>query len=126
MALLCASLLAAGLSWTLPAGETTLVWTHSVEKIEWQETWAAEDGRLHLRRVRIKGSGAGMEPADNAVLEEGWWTWQPEPPVSVERLALARSGAVADWRFCFAGDCRPAEGWMPGLPPTGALTLAPC
>ncbi len=126
MSLLCAAALAAGLNWSLPGGQVTLVWTHSVERIDWQETWSAEGDHLALLSARVKGSGAGMEPADNAVLRDGWWVWQPDPPVSVTALTLARSGAVADWRLCFAADCRPLSGWLPGLPPTATVTLSPC
>ncbi|MEZ5450817.1 MAG: DUF1850 domain-containing protein [Thiolinea sp.] len=32
---------------------------------------------LQLLQARVKGSGAGMEPGDDAVLKDGWWVWQP-------------------------------------------------
>lgn len=90
----------------LAAAAFTLVWTHSVEKVEWQEDWLVEPGRLVLVESRIKGSGAGMEPGDDAVLRDGWWSWRPNR--TVERLVLADSGAAGQWRICTRVDgCRP-------------------
>ena len=84
----------------------TLVWTHSVEKVEWQEDWRVEPDRLILAESRIKGSGAGMEPGEDAVLRDGWWTWRPGRVV--DRLLLADSGAAGEWRICTRdGGCRP-------------------
>ena len=40
----------------------TLSWTHSVEKIEWQENWQINKSNLEIVEARIKGSGAGMPP----------------------------------------------------------------
>lgn len=123
---LCAALLAGSLAWQLPgAGAFELVWTHSIEKVEWRETWAPAGDGLHLVTVRVKGSGAGMEPPEGARLVDGWWRAEPEGVV-YPALTLARSGAVPDYRLCLAGDCRPLSGWLPGLPETGALILSPC
>ena len=38
----------------------TLSWTHSVEKIEWQEDWIINDNQLEIVEARVQGSGAGM------------------------------------------------------------------
>lgn len=124
MSLLCAALLSGALTWELPLPGFELVWTHSVERVEWREAYRVEPAALRLVAVRVKGSGAGMEPPDGSVLEDGWWvshpmTWLPE-------LVLARSGAVEDYRLCFREDCRPLADWLPGLPPTGAVTLRSC
>ena len=43
----------------------TLVWTHSVEKVEWQEDWKIINSKLKIVEARVKGSGAGMEPDGN-------------------------------------------------------------
>jgi hypothetical protein len=82
----------------------TLAWTHSVEKIEWQEDWLVEPGRLVLVESRIKGSGAGMEPGDDAVLRDGWWRWRPAREVG--ELVLGDSGEAGQWRIC-APSCTP-------------------
>ena len=126
MSALCALALAGALSWRLPMAEVTLAWTHSVERTEWRETWLVENDGLRLKEARIKGSGAGMEPGETARLEAGWWVWQPETPLVVASLLLARSGAVGDYLLCDGQICRPLEGWLPGLPATGTLTLQPC
>jgi hypothetical protein len=52
-------------------------WTHSIEKIRWEEDWRIEDGALHLVEARIRGSGAGMEPPAGAVLKNGVWHYRP-------------------------------------------------
>jgi hypothetical protein len=49
----------------------TLAWTHSVEKIEWQEDWLTTPHGLQLVQARVKGSGAGMEPPPEARLVHG-------------------------------------------------------
>ncbi len=38
----------------------TLVWTHSVEKVEWQEDWKIINSKLKIVESRVKGSGAGI------------------------------------------------------------------
>ena len=83
----------------------SLSWTHSVEKVEWREDWSVSPAGLELRLARVKGSGAGMEPGDNAVLIDGWWQWQPVLP-PIPELRLAASGATgAGWRLCHSGGC---------------------
>ena len=49
----------------------SLSWTHSVEKITWQENWQVTPAGLELIEARVKGSGAGMEPPEDAVLQDG-------------------------------------------------------
>ncbi|WGF88385.1 DUF1850 domain-containing protein [Marinivivus vitaminiproducens] len=99
-----------------------LIWTHSVEKVEWRERWRVEDDGLVIEQAAVKGSGAGMEPADDARREGDWWVWSPMS--RVPRIALGRSGAVADWRLC-APDCRPL-GDVVHAAPTEPVTLTPC
>ena len=78
---------------TLAVTAFTLSWTHSVEKTGWQEDWQLAGQGLQLREARVKGSGAGMDPGEDAVLKDGWWVWQPDLPVQTE-LRLAASGAT--------------------------------
>ncbi len=101
-------LLAGGTSAKVAAGLLTLAWTHSVEKIEWQEVWRATPAGLEIVEARVRGSGAGMEPGEDARLVDGRWVWRPRRP-AVAELWLARSGATADWRICVDGVCRTAE-----------------
>jgi len=106
---------------TLGSPDFTLSWTHSVEKIAWVESWQIAGQTLRLTRVAIKGSGAGMEPADDARLEDGWWVWNPENTV-LPGLLLAASGATGSgWQLCSSGDCHEL-GAAAGAP----ISLRPC
>ncbi|MEJ1161516.1 DUF1850 domain-containing protein [Prosthecomicrobium sp. N25] len=103
----------------------TLAWTHSVEKTEWRETYAATPAGLQIVEARIKGSGAGMEPGEGARLVDGWWVWRPALP-ALASVPLARSGAVADWRVCSHHACTAAGDLVPGAAPDAGMVLAPC
>ncbi|WGD53428.1 DUF1850 domain-containing protein [Bradyrhizobium sp. CB1650] len=83
----------------------TLVWTHSIEKVDWQEDWRVTSAGLELVQARVKGTGAGMEPPPEARLIDGWFQWQPkrEP---MQEVVLGNSGAAGEWRLCSEGTCR--------------------
>jgi hypothetical protein len=98
-------LASAGVVKTLSIAAFTLAWTHSIEKVDWQEDWRIAAGRLELVQARIKGSGAGMEPPPQARLVDGWFQWKPAR-APLPELALANSGAAGEWRLCEAGHCR--------------------
>ena len=99
-----ACLLAGALA--LAVGEGfTLGWTHSVERVEWRESWRVEGAALHLVEARVRGSGAGMEPGENASQRDGWWVWNPDR--RLPELRLAASGATqGGWRLCTDSGCR--------------------
>lgn len=83
----------------------TLAWTHSVEKVKWEEDWELSDKGLRIVEARVKGSGAGMEIPDGAVLRDGVWSYTPELAPQ-KALLLARSGATAGgWELCAEGGC---------------------
>ncbi len=88
----------------------TLSWVHSVEHTAWEEDWRLHDGRLKLVEARIKGSGAGMEPPDGAILKGRWWHYQPKlEPLTVLHLADLSNDASehrSTWRLCASGTCR--------------------
>ncbi|HPE26156.1 DUF1850 domain-containing protein [Albidovulum sp.] len=114
-------LLAGAVMLALPEPSFTLEWTHSVERIRWREEWRIEGDALRLERAMVKGSGAGMEPGDGAVLSEGWWVWAPGLAPQPE-LFLAASGATGGgWTLCSGQDCHDL-----GSAPGAALRLAPC
>jgi hypothetical protein len=98
-------LASAGIVKTLALAAFTLAWTHSIEKVEWQEDWRVTGDGLELVLARVKGSGAGMEPPPEARLVDGWFQWQPKrAPIS--EVALGNSGAAGEWRLCAEGRCR--------------------
>jgi len=90
---------------TLSIAAFTLVWTHSIEKTDWQEDWRVTAKGLELVQARVKGFGAGMEPPPDARLVDGWFQWQPARAPMPE-LVLANSGAAGEWRLCSGGNCR--------------------
>jgi hypothetical protein len=83
----------------------TLSWTHSVEKLRWEEDWRVSDGKLQIVGARVQGSGAGMDPPEGAVFDNGWWRYTPKVgPQGV--LVLAASGATGGgWRLCSSEGC---------------------
>ena len=98
-------LASAGLVKALSIATFTLVWTHSIEKVDWQEDWRVTPQGLELVRARVKGSGAGMEPPPEARLIDGWFQWQPKRR-AMPQVVLANSGAAGEWRLCANGGCR--------------------
>ncbi|WP_147693016.1 DUF1850 domain-containing protein [Vogesella mureinivorans] len=101
----------------------TLVWTHSIEKIDWQEQWQVQPDGLLLVAATVRGSGAGMEVPDGAVWQNGAWTYSPQLRVPV--LRLTRSPYVPDYRLCLPGQpCQPLWHWLPA--DDTVTTVAPC
>jgi hypothetical protein len=98
-------LASAGVVKTLAIAAFTLAWTHSIEKVEWQEDWRLTSRGLELVAARIKGSGAGMEPASEARLIDGWFQWNPHRP-PLREVVLGNSGLAGEWRLCIGGGCR--------------------
>jgi len=83
----------------------TLSWTHSVERTRWEEDWRLTPAGLEVVEARVKGSGAGMEPPEGAVLKDGWWVYRPTLPPQRE-LVLAQSAATGEgWMLCAGGRC---------------------
>jgi len=107
----------------LPVEAFSLIWTHSVERIEWREEWRISGGHLVLEEARVRGNGAGMEVPDGAKLVDGFWIYQPRVP-PLERLNLANSSFTADYRLC-ANDACMDLGQVTGAADR-PLTLFPC
>lgn len=115
----------AGVIKTLAVAAFTLAWTHSIEKTEWQEDWRVTPQGLELITARVKGSGAGMEPAPEARLVDGWFQWHPHRP-PLREVVLGNSGLAGEWRLCSGGNCRSLSeivGHSIGAQPT---TLSSC
>jgi hypothetical protein len=109
----------------VPVTEFTLAWTHSIEKVRWEEDYAvrldAAPGQpvLHAVQARVRGSAAGMEPPPDAVLRQGWYHYTPtitRPP----ELRLTRSEFTPDYEVCMQGRCQPMAHWLPS---DGGVTL---
>ena len=98
-------LASAGAMKMLSIAAFTLAWTHSIEKIDWQEDWRVTPQALELVQARVKGSGAGMEPPPEAQLVNGWFQWQPKR-TAMPVVVLGNSGAAGEWRLCHDGSCR--------------------
>jgi hypothetical protein len=121
-ALLC--LFAGTLQVALPADRFTLRWTHTIEKIVWEEDYQIVGTRLQLTESRVQGSGAGMEPPPGALLRNGKWHHRPDPPRALPQLTLARSEHGSDYTLCIDGACKPLSHWVPLS--AGSTTLIAC
>lgn len=112
----------------VPAEHFTLAWTHSIEKLRWEEDYRVHQGspgelRLEAGEARIQGSAAGMEPPEDARWRDGWFVYQPATR-SPQALRLTRSAFTADYDLCIDGHCR-SLGRL--LPSDGGVTLLrPC
>jgi hypothetical protein len=114
----------------VPEHAFTLAWTHSIERVRWEERYEVRPPPtgevtpvLVLVAARIRGSGAGMEPPPDAVLRDGWYEYTPTMPPRHD-LLLTRSRYVPDFDFCSAQGCR-SLGTL--LPSDGGVTrLSAC
>ena len=101
----------------------TLRWQHSIEKIAWEEDYVVAGGWLLLSGARIQGSGAGMEPPPDAVLQGGFWHYRVPDPWR-RSLVLARSEFVRDYELCVHDHCQPLSHWI--TVSAGTTTLQAC
>lgn len=125
----CLALAAAGSAAVpvfVPVDRFTLAWTHSIEKVRWEEDYAVLPGApptLQAQSARIRGSAAGMEPPADAVLRNGWYEYTPTT-WSPDGLRLTRSVYTADYDWCTASGCVPLSRLLPS---DGDITLlTPC
>ena len=102
----------AGVVWAvLPLQDFTLAWRHSIEKIRWEEDYRVTPGGLLLGEARVKGSGAGMEIPEDAVLRDGSWHYRRQLP-ALQPLRLGRTPQAGDYELCFAGQCHVMAEWL--------------
>jgi hypothetical protein len=104
----------------LSASVFTLSWNHSVEKTSWSETWSVTAAGLVVTAARIEGSGAGMDPPDDAVLDGSGWVYRPHLP-PLPRLILADSGTAGAWTVCAGDQC-----FVLGGSGGGPIVIEPC
>jgi hypothetical protein len=99
----------------VPGQHFTLAWTHSIEKIRWEEDYSVQSHdtkpTLRLDRARVRGSGAGMEPPEDARLVKGWYVYSPTTPLP-PALRLTRSPYTSDYTLCANGECQPMSHWL--------------
>lgn len=95
----------------VPVTRFTLAWTHSIEKVRWEEDYAVipdpqapNKASLLALRARVHGSAAGMEPPDDARLRQGWYEYTPAFTFPTE-LRLTRSEFTADYDWCTEQGC---------------------
>jgi hypothetical protein len=86
-----------------------------VTKTLWWEKWEVSADGIRPIEARISGSGAGMEPPEDAVLADGVWSYAPNLPYQ-RMMLLASSGTTGGgWQLCALGTCR-TLGETPGPP----------
>lgn len=112
----------------VPAEHFTLAWTHSIEKVRWEEDYRVRQQppaapHLQLSEARIQGSAAGMEPPEDARWRDGWYVYHPAT-LSPQALRLTRSGFAADYELCVDGRCRSLGSLLPS--DGGTTLLRPC
>lgn len=98
-------LAAGGVVATLALSQFTLAWTHSIEKVRWEEDYRIEGAALRLVQARIHGSGAGMEPPAGSRLEHGVWRYRPAL-APLPALRLTHSRYAGDYELCTDRGCR--------------------
>jgi hypothetical protein len=116
-------LLAAGTVARLGTVALTLAWTHSVEKIRWEEDYRAISAGIVVTQDRIQGTGAGMEPPLGSTFDGKWWRYTPDLPPQ-RQIILRRSGVTADWQVCIRGTCKPMGDYL--AKDADPVTLATC
>lgn len=97
----------------------TLAWTHSIERVRWEEDYVVQPGAqpssapvLLAVAARVRGSAAGMEPPDGARLVDGWYEYAPSIG-RPGRLRLTRSEFTPDYDRCVQGVCESLARWLP-------------
>jgi len=103
----------------------TLTWTHSIEKIRWEEDWRIENHALVIVEARIRGSGAGMEPPAGSVLRDGVWHYRPPLPPQ-QTLRLTHSPHAAGYTLCTSAVCAPLADRLPGIDDNAVIELREC
>ena len=117
----------AGVVWAqVPTADFTLAWTHTIEKIRWEEDYRVTPDGLLLGEARVKGSGAGMEIPDDAELRNGAWHYQRQMP-PLQPLRVGRTPEAGDYQLCFDQRCHALSEWLgPPKADQPALELWSC
>jgi len=116
---------AGGLVVTLAMESFTLAWTHSIEKIRWEEDYRIAGSRLVLTEARVRGSGAGMEPPADSRLTDGVWHYDPHLP-PLNELRLTQSSYTSGYELCERDRCAPLTDFAPRAGNGDVIELRPC
>jgi hypothetical protein len=116
---------AGGLVVTLAMESFTLAWTHSIEKIRWEEDYRISGAQLVLTEARVRGSGAGMEPPNDATFANGVWHYDPHLP-PLHELRLTQSIYTAGYELCQRDRCTPLANFAPRAGNGDVIQLQPC
>ncbi|MEH7968119.1 DUF1850 domain-containing protein, partial [Pseudomonas aeruginosa] len=101
-------------------------WQHTVEKVLWEEDYRLSERGLLLEEARVRGSGAGMEIPEGAVLRDGAWHYHRGVP-PLQPLRLGRTPEAGDYRICRQGRCDALARWIgPPDPERPAVELWAC
>ncbi|MGE4528013.1 MAG: DUF1850 domain-containing protein [Rhodospirillaceae bacterium] len=120
-ALLCVAV--GSFSVAVYAPRFTLSWEHSIESVEWRETWRVHTKTMRLVEARIKGAGAGIKPPKDAVLKDGWFVYVPKATPQT-RLVMPDRADAKPVRLCLPGDtCRPIRVFLPREAPKDAPVI---
>lgn len=109
----------------LPFSAFTLAWTHSIEKIRWEEDYRVVGQHLVLEEARIWGAGAGMEPPADAQFSKGVWHYKPRL-APLEQLRLTHSPYTAGYEICSASGCQALTALLTGLPDFALVEVSAC
>jgi hypothetical protein len=83
----------------------TLRWTHTVEKVRWEEDYAVDGNALVVTEARIRATGAGMEMPPDATLSGGAWHYRPALP-PLPRIYIRNTELPSGYDVCWDGQCR--------------------
>src|SRR5262245_35166875 len=110
---------------TLKVSAFALIWSHSVDKTDWQKHWRVTPVQLTLVDARIQGAGPGDDPPADARLINGWWRWRPAPTPRSE-VILGHSGKTGEWRVCASGRRMTLSAIFGRRLAEGSIVMKPC
>ena len=104
-------LASAGVVKTLALAAFTLAWTHSIEKIDWQEDWRVTPQGLELVQARVKGSGRRHGAAARGAAGRRLVSMAAATSRRCRRWCSAiRRRCGGEWRLCHDGKLPDAVG----------------